>query len=169
MRIRWTGYACMALLMIVSVAAWAQESSPAVTGPAPLRLLLVDATKTFASTARVGALAGAVRTTGAFDLQVCFSDQQDAYDDPMPEVDSRPEGTFDLVLFIPRGLDDGSAATIWIVTTLLPGPNAGWPVVSLLSSIVDKVFAGMAAAVDPSDDLWPALLASLYQTQGWLQ
>jgi hypothetical protein len=170
MRIRWMTCSCAILLAMVSLAVWAQEGAPPATGTAPLRLLLVDATKTFASTARVGALAGAIRTTGAFDLQVCFSDQEDAYEDPMPAVNSRPEGTFDLVLFVPRGLDDGTAMSIWVITNILPGTNAaGWTTVRLLSGLVDKVFAGLASAVDPSQDLWPALLASLYQAEGWLQ
>jgi hypothetical protein len=153
---------------MASLVVSAQETASAMTGPVPLRLLLVDATKTFSSTARVGALAGAIRATGVFDLRVCFSDQQDPYQDPMPDVDTKPDGTFHLVLFIPRGIDDGSAKAIWIITSIPPSTE-GWSVVSLLSGLTDTVFAGLANAVDPSEDLWPGCLASLYYAQGWLQ
>jgi hypothetical protein len=162
--------ACLLLAVLIGLAAGAQEPFPGAEESPGLRLLLVDATKTFSSTARVGALAGAIRSTGLFDLRVCFSNQQDTYQDPMPEADTIPEGPFNLVLFVPRGLDNGTAGTIWIVTTASPWTHSSeWDAVRLLSGLVDAVFAGSATAVGPTEDLWTALLASLYCAQGWLR
>ena len=162
-QMRWMARMCAVILVLAGLSVSAQETGT-------MSLLLVDATKTFASTARVGALAGALRATGSFDLAVCFSDEAEIYRDPMIKMAERPTGTYDLVVFLPRGLDDGTAETIWIVTGVLPwtAPDA-WNTIVLVSHLIDKVFAGSAAAVDPSEDLWPAALASVYQAQGWLR
>jgi hypothetical protein len=166
MRILWIALLSLAVLVAACATGWAQDSSQEST---VLRLLLVDATKTFASTARVGALAGAIRSAGTFDLQVCFSDQEGTYGDPMIDVEPRPEGLFDLVVFVPRGIDDGTDDAIWVITNILPWPSPDtWGVVQLLSGWIDKVFTGLAIAILPTQDLFPALLASLYHAQGWL-
>ena len=139
-------------------------------GAPPMALLIADGTKTFASTARVGALAGAIRATGAFELSVCFTDQESLYDDPLVGVAECPDGAYDIVVYVPRGLDDGTADTLWIVTEVLPWTSPeGWGLVELLSDLIDRVFAGSAVAVDPTEDLWPAFVALVYQAEGWLR
>ena len=152
----------------LSIAGTAESATEELASP--LRLLLVDGTKTFASTARVGALAGAVRSTGMFELAVQFSDETCPYDDPLACEADLPATPYDVVVVIPRGIDDGSADSVWLVTGILPWTSpAQWPAVAALTSIVDQVFAGLATAVDPTEDLWPAFSASLYQTLGWLR
>ena len=164
------GAIIIALLMGLglSIAGTAEPATEELASP--LRLLLVDGTKTFASTARVGALAGAVRSTGMFDLDVRFSSETCPYDDPLAcEVDI-PATPYDVVVIIPRGIDDGTASTVWLVTGILPWTSPeGWPAVAAVGGMIDQVFAGLASAVDPSADLWPAFAASLYQAQGWLR
>ena len=166
-RNRWTGWLCVALLVSFSLAGVAQTNEERAPG---MKLLLIDGTKTFASTARVGALAGAVRSTGMFELDVRFSDETCPYDDPLACEADIPATPYDVVVIIPRGIDDGSASTVWLVTGILPWTSPeGWPVIATVQGIIDKVFAGLATAVDPSADLWPAFAASLYQVQGWLR
>ena len=157
------------LLMLGMALAGSSQEAPA-EGPNLLRLLMVDGTKTFGSTARVGALAGAIRSTGLFELDVRFTDATCPYDDPLACQIDLPETPYDVIVAIPRGIDDGSASSIWVVTTILPwtSPEA-WPAIATVSGMIDPIFAGLAAAVDPSKDLWPAFTASLYQTQGWLR
>lgn len=152
----------------LSVVGAADPTSEALA--VPVRVLLIDGTKTFASTARVGALAGAIRSTGQFELDVRFSDATCAYDDPLACQIDLPETPYDVIVAIPRGIDDGSATSIWLITNVLPWASPDrWPTVAALSGMIDQVFAGLANAVDSSRDLWPAFTASLYQAQGWLQ
>ena len=138
---------------------------------AGVRLLLVDETKTFISTMRVGALAGVLKNIGSFDVSVRLVDVLSSYDDPLTteQLDSG-QAPFDVILVLPRGLDDGSVGQIWLATaemdSLTPTVRAG---VDAASYIVDQVFQGLAEAIDVSEDLWPGLLAALYLQEGWLR
>jgi len=136
-----------------------------------IRLLLVDETKTFTSTMRVGALAGVLKTIGLFDVSVRLVDVPSSYDDPLRAEQPDPAQTpFDVIVVLPRGLDDGSMSQIWLVTpgleSLTPTVRAG---VDAASGIIAQVFQGSAEAIDVSEDLWPGLLAALYLKEGWLR
>jgi len=135
------------------------------------RLLLVDGTKTFASTMRVGALAGALKTIGLFDVCVRLVEVPSSHDDPLQAEQSDAEQTpFDVIVVLPRGLDDASTNQVWLVTaglkSLTPTVLAG---VNAASGIIDQIFQGSAEAIDVSEDLWPGLLATLYLREGWLR
>jgi len=138
---------------------------------AGVRLLLVDETKTFISTMRVGALAGVLNKMGLFDVSVKLVDVLSSYDNPLKteRLDSG-QAPFDVILVLPRGLDDGSVGQIWLATagleSLTPTVRAG---VAAVSHVVDQVFQGLAEAIDVSEDLWPGLLAALYLQEGWLR
>ena len=158
-------------LCITGAVSWGQGGADPGTLPQPVRLLLVDETKTFASTMRVGALAKVVRGTQMFDLSVRLVDVVSSYADPL-EVETIEEGTspFQIILIVPRGIDDGSVNQIWLVTRSFE--EIALPVraaIGALSTIVDQVFQGVAESIDVSEDLWPALAAALYCSQGWLQ
>jgi len=149
----------------VGFAANAGDSPP----PPAYRVLLVDGTKTLASTMRVVGLAGGIRQSGVAELTVLFADGGGPFDDPLRERE-RPSVPYDLILIVPRGIDDGTASRIWI---LVAGNPAASDLVSmavgLLGQGVDLAFSGVARAVGPLDDLWAALSASLYVQQGWLR
>ena len=161
----WFVMCCTLLSIGLSVQTTGQENVAGV------RLLLVDETKTFASTMRVGALAGALKKMGLFDVSVKLVDVSSSYDDPLKteQLDSG-QAPFDVILVLPRGLDDGSVSQIWLATTglesLAPTVRAG---VDAASHIVDQVFQGLGEAIDVSEDLWPGLLAALYQKKGLLR
>ncbi len=156
--------ALLTLLMLASVQAFAQQSQPQIKA----RLLLVDETKTFASTMRVGALAGVLNKTGMVDLSVKMIDVDSSYADPLAglEVSEQP---YDLVLIIPRGIDDGSISQIWLVSEYYETSTPQYALLAGLSRIVDQVFQGLASATDVSEDLWPAWYAALYREEGWLR
>jgi len=170
MRMRPAGRVWIAVLALVGLVGCAHLPARGALAASPMALLLVDATKTFASTARVGALAGALRATKAFDLTVRFTaDQEGLYEDPLFGATERPVDAYDVVVIIPRGLDDGTADTVWIVTGISPWATLdGWGLVGLLSDLVDQVFAGSAGAVDPIENLWVSFVALVYQAEGWL-
>lgn len=163
--VAWFVMCCTLISIGVSAQTTGQEDVAGV------RLLLVDETKTFLSTMRVGALAGALKKMGLFDVSVKLVDVLSSYDDPLKteQLDSG-QAPFDVILVLPRGLDDGSVSQIWLATagleSLAPTVCAG---VEAVSYIVDQVFQGLAEAIDVSEDLWPGLLAALYLHEGWLR
>ena len=142
------------------------------TGPSDMaggaRLLLVDETKTFASTMRVGALAGILRKTGMVDVTVRLVDIESSYGDPLAGL-ATAEEPYDIILIVPKGIDDGSVVQIWLVTRFFEEGSPEDVSLAALSGIIDQIFQGLATAIDVSEDLWPAGYAALYLQQGWLR
>ncbi len=159
----WFVMCCILVGIGLSVQTTGQENVAGV------RLLLVDETKTFASTMRVGALAGALKGLRLFEVSVRLVDVESSYEDPLVGA-SLDQAPFDIILILPRGLDDDSVSQIWLATTglesLAPTVRAG---VDTASHIVDQIFQGIGEAIDVSEDLWPGLLAALYQKKGLLR
>lgn len=161
------GLLCLigALLLGWTVLAAGQEMPPTI------RILVVDETKTFASTMKVAGTIGALRQTGLFEVSVQLSDIENDYDDPllgiMPNPDQDP---FDLILILPRGLDTKPDVGIWLVSN---GFNSLSPLVrgavDLVSNVVDQAFAGSGRTIDVSEDLWPGFLWAAYISKGWMQ
>ena len=156
-------FALLALLFVASVQVLAQSQQQM-----KLRLLLVDETKTFSSTMRVGALAGVLKKTGMVDLSVKMIDVDSSYVDPLAGLDA-PKQPYDLVLIIPRGIDNGSISQIWLVSEYYASSTPQYALLVGLSRIVDQVFQGIAKATDVAEDLWPAGYAALYHKEGWLR
>ncbi len=153
------------LVVVTALVASAQPEGGAI------RVLVVDETKTFASTMRVAGLVGGLRSVGLFDVGVALADVTSSYDDPLADREPEPGADpYDLIVVLPRGLDDGSVRQIWIVSAglsaLPPGAVAS---LSLLTGIVDQVFAGIGEATDVSEDLWPCLLWATYAMNGWIR
>jgi len=133
-----------------------------------IRLLIVDETKSFSSTMRVGALAKVLDQSGMVDLAVEMIDVESSYADPLADL-STPEQPYDLILIIPKGIDDTTIANIWLVSRYYEKTMPQYMLLASLSEIVNQVFKGNAVATDVSEDLWPASYASLYLTEGWLR
>lgn len=134
-----------------------------------VRLLLVDETKTFVSTMRVGALAGVLKGSKLFGVSVRLVDVESSYADPLAGA-SPDQAPFDIILILPRGLDDASVSQIWLVTGALD--NLAPPVrigVEAVSQVLGQIFERIGEAIDVSEDLWPGLLAALYLQEGWLR
>lgn len=155
----------VALLAVIPLGSLSQDAPPLV------RVLVVDETKTFASTMRVAGLVGGLRSVDLFDVVVTLAEVVGNYDDPLgdrtPEEGEEP---FDLIVILPRGLDDGSIGRIWVVSA---GLSSLSPIVTasldMLTGIVDQVFTGIGEAIDVSEDLWPCLLWAVYSTKGWIR
>ncbi len=154
-----------ALVAMVPMALNAQEAPPLT------RVLVVDETKTFASTMRVAGLVGALRSVGLFEVGVALGDVTTNYDDPLAgRLPAEGEEPYDLIVILPRGLDDGSIDQIWIVSAGLSAlPPTVAAALDALAGIVELVFAGVGEAIDVSEDLWPCLLWAVYSTKGWMQ
>ncbi len=158
------GWTCV----LVVAAALVASAQPEV---APIRVLVVDETKTFDSTMRVAGLVGTLRSVGLFDVGVALADVTSSYDDPLAGREPDEGGElYDLIVVLPRGLDDGSIRQIWIVSAglddLSPSVAAGLGVVA---DVLEQVFAGIGEAIDVSEDLWPCLLWAVYSANGWIR
>ena len=144
------GMLCLGIVFALGamLAAYAQETPPMI------EVLLVDGTKTFTSTMKVAGTIGALRQMGLFEISVRLTDSTSDFDDPLyGEERKADEGPFDLILFLPRGLDTKSNVSIWLVSD---GLNSLSPFVrgaiDLISTVVDQVFAG-SGQTDESHDL----------------
>jgi len=139
--------------------------------PESIRVLVVDETKTFGSTMLVAGLVGALRQVGMFDVGVTLADVTSSYDDPLHgRTPADDEDPYDLIVILPRGLDDNSIGQVWIVSagvdSLSPIVVAG---IDMLSVLVGQVFSGTAEAIDVTEDLWPGLLWAVYEPKGWIR
>jgi len=158
-----------AALSLTILCAAVGEASVEEPAAAPFRVLLVDGTKTLTSTMRVVALAEGIRRSGGVDVAMMLADDLGPFDDPLAGR-PLPDVPYDLMIVVPRGVDDGTASRIWI---LIAGDLRANPIVAeaieLLRGGINRAFAGIAEAVGPLDDLWAALMASLYVREGWLR
>ncbi len=136
---------------------------------APYRVLLVDGTKTLEATLRVGGLAGAIRQSGLAEVSVLFSDVTSPFDDPLAGREA-PASPFDLMIWIPRGIGDGTYGTIWVFvgSGLAAQPEAA-AAFAPLSAGIGLAFSGAARVQGPLDDLWALLISAFYESEGWLR
>ena len=170
-RVAMLAIAALMSLFITGAASWGQGDLDSGAFPQPVRLLLIDETKTFTATMRVGALAKVVRNTKMFDLSVKLVDVTSSYADPL-EAETIEEGTspYQIILIVPRGIDNGSVDQIWLVTRSLEEISQPLQAaIGALSTIVDQVFQGIAEATDVSEDLFPGFFAALYLQKGILE
>lgn len=141
------------------------------SGAPPLRLLVLDATKTFLSTMRIGGAVGALKGTGLFDVDVRFVDVTSEWHDPLAG-ERLEDGTqpYDVLLFVPVGLDDRTADWVWV----LSDPSAQRPPslaagLAAVEQIIARVFEGTVSSMDMGDDLFLAFLHSQYVADGWMR
>jgi hypothetical protein len=155
----------VALCLLGGVSTAQQVAFPAV------RLLVVDETKTFLSTMRVGGLVGALKGTGMFDVAVRFADVESGWSDPLagqwPDEDLE---RFDLLLVIPLGIDDGSDDWTWILSdglvSLSPPVLEG---IAVVRELVSVVFEGRVSVIGVYDDLLLGLVYESYAAKGWMR
>ena len=162
---RATLLAFLACLVATSSLATASLAATA----AAYRVLIVDGTQTLASTMRVVGLAGGIKQSGVSDVAVLVAASLGPFDVPLHGW-RQPEIPYDVILLVPRGVDDRTAPRIWVLVAGDPRAN---PLVAqamgLLAGGVDRAFAGIASAAGPLDDLWAALAASYCVQEGWLR
>lgn len=164
---RTIGIACALVTLAAGLAATAQ----ALGGVEPVRLLVIDETKTFLSTMRVAGLVGALKGAGLFAVDVRFATVEKSWTDPLageaPDADSVP---YDVVLVIPRGIDDGTADWVWILSD---GPSDLGPLaaggIEMIREVVGLVFEGAVRPTGVHDDLLLGLLYEIYVAKGWMR
>lgn len=97
-------------------------------GQEPFHLLIVDETQTFSSSIRLQVLASLLNRTGLFELTAKFVRVENSFDDPLQGEE--PDRRYDVILIIPKGIDDGTVRQLWVVTRP-PGSSCprdcAWP------------------------------------------
>jgi len=161
------GLALVLAIVVLSVAAGAQPE----TESSAIRLLIVDETKTFLSTMRVGALVGVLKGAGLFEVDVKFADVATSWDDPLDGETLDPGlEPYDIVVVIPVGIDDGTVD--WVLLVSGPPPLLDPAVLAGLGAvgqITSQVFEGNVRAVGITDHLLVALLYGIYSAEGWMR
>jgi hypothetical protein len=146
------------------------NAQPEAAGEA-VRLLVVDETKTFLSTMRVGGLVGVLKGSGLFHVDVVFADVKSSWNDPLAGEEPSPDlEPYDLVLLIPRGIDDGSIDWACILSDeprlLSAHASSG---IDLVAQVVSQVFEGNVRPIGVHDDLLLGFLYEVYVMEGWMR
>ena len=169
---RIVGLVCLMGILSVGMGMYAQEmAAPASEGLGAIRILVVDETKTFLSTMRVAGIVGTLKQMPGFEVDVQFEDAATTLADPLADTLPSEEAVgYDIVVIIPRGIDDASIGWIWIVSDWLPAlPPQLQAGVAILSQVIDQVFADVATGIDVTEDLYPNILWSEYVVKGWIR
>lgn len=137
--------------------------------PQKVELLLVDETQTLQASLMVNAFAKALKDTGLFTLEAKFVDVRSSFDDPLGanEGDKR----YEMILVIPRALEEGLFRQLWIVTQPINHGTRAEVLegIQAIKSIVHQGSRGQFQAVGVMDDLIPALFSTIFDRNGWLK
>jgi len=133
----------------------------------PVRVLVIDETKTFQESLQVNALAGLLKGNPTFEVAAKLAEVASPLDLPLQH--ETLETTFDLVVLVP--LDLGRGKTVWLFGR--PYFEQKEPQVAqaaqALRGMLSQVFAPQGAAVrGVGDDLFPAIVAGYFLKHGWL-
>lgn len=161
--------ALLLAVLAIGLASLAQDgpASELASASAP-RALLIDETRTFASTMRVGALAGALRQAGV-DLDVRLETVASSFADPLAGLANSADA-FDLILVVPAGIEDGSVDDVWLLRkSTIPDTPDVQSRIEPLRHLLAAVFEGIASPTGVRDDLWLDALAASYEMRGWLR
>ncbi|OGF56161.1 MAG: hypothetical protein A2Z21_10490 [Candidatus Fraserbacteria bacterium RBG_16_55_9] len=134
-----------------------------------VQLLLVDETQTLQASILVQVLAQTLIRTGLFELQAKIVNVQSSFDDPLGP--NPTDKQYELILIIPRGLEDGSLREIWMVTkpiTFGTRPEL-LTAIQTIKSLIEQGTEGRLKAIGVMDDFAPAWFAAIFAWHGWLQ
>lgn len=158
----------LSILLLLLFSAW---GGPGLRGqeeqPARFQLLIADETTSFTASMAVELLARALKRTGLFDLSARIADVDSSFADPLRG--QQPEKRYDIIIIVPRGVQDGTVRQVWIVTRPFHEVSEGLrTAVALIKEIVNGGAQGRLTAVDVTEDAIPAIFATLFIREGWL-
>ncbi len=135
----------------------------------PVALLIVDETQTLQASLMVQAFAKALQDTGLFDLEAKFVTVQSSYDDPLGV--NATDKQYELIVIVPRGIEDGSVPQIWLITRPI-GPQTRPELLAAIELIRQRVAhgsAGLFTALTVMDDGALGIFSSVFERHGWLK
>lgn len=153
-------------ILIAFLLGWGATASQAE--PQKVELLLVDETQTLQASILVQILAQALLETDLFQLEAKIVDVPSSFHDPLGL--NPTEKKYELILIIPRGLEDGSLRQLWIATQPITHKTRPQLMVAIetIKSLIAQGTAGRLEALGVMDDLIPAWFAAIFARNGWL-
>ncbi len=157
-------YGVLALAFIIGL-----SGAPALQiqgQPAPLRVLIVDETRTLLASFQVNALIITLRAMPGFSVAAQFAEVETGME--VPPLKNVTGKSFDLIVIVPRNLEE--LQQIWLITR--PWNELAPPVqssVQTVAQVVGKIFG--STGVHPRDvtqDLVPGWFAAIFQQMGLL-
>lgn len=152
----------MGLLMVFALGGVAQPSER-------VDLLLVDETQTLQASLMVQIYARALQESGLFNLDAKIVSVQSSYDDPLGV--NPTEKRYELIVIVPRGIEDGSVPQIWLITRPI-GPQTRPHLLAAMELIrqrVEQGSAGLFKALTVMDDGALGIFSSVFERHGWLK
>ncbi len=132
-------------------------------------LLLVDETQTLQASILVQILAQALKNTGLFQLEAKWANVQSSFDDPLGSNSTGEQ--YEMILIVPRGLEDGSLRQLWIATRPITHQTR-WEIlagIQAIQALIEQGSQGQLQAVGVMEDLIPAWFAAIFARNGWLK
>jgi hypothetical protein len=131
----------MGLLIVFALAGAAQPSER-------VDLLLVDETQTLQASLMVQVYAKALQESGLFNLDAKVVSVQSSYDDPLGV--NPTEKRYELIVIVPRGIEDGSVPQIWMITRPI-GPQTRPQLLAAMDLIRQRVEQGSRRSIQGFD------------------
>jgi hypothetical protein len=131
----------MGLLIVFALAGAAQPSER-------VDLLLVDETQTLQASLMVQVYARALQESGLFNFDAKVVSVQSSYDDPLGV--NPTEKRYELIVIVPRGIEDGSVPQIWMITKPI-GPQTRPQLLAAMDLIRQRVEQGSGGLIQGFD------------------
>ena len=132
-------------------------------------LLLVDETQTLQASLMVQIYARALQESGLFNFDAKVVRVESSYDDPLGV--NPTDKKYELIVIVPRGIEDGSVPSIWLITKPI-GPQTRPELLNALELIrqrVEQGSAGLFKALTVMDDAALGIFSSVFERHGWLK
>lgn len=132
-------------------------------------LLLVDETQTLQASLMVQIYARALQESGLFNLEAKIARVESSYDDPLGV--NTTDKKYELIVIVPRGIEDGSVPQIWLITLPI-GPQTRPELLAAIELIRQRVAqgsAGLFKALTVLDDAALGIFSSVFERHGWLK
>ena len=157
------------LLGLSFCSGWQTAGSPAEALTPKVELLLVDETQTLQASILVQILAQTLKSTGLFQMDAKVANVRSSFDDPLGP--NPTEKRYELILVVPRGLEDGTLRQLWIVTPPITPATRSQLVatIEMIKTLIAQGTQGRLEAVGIMDDIAPAWFAAIFIRHGWLK
>lgn len=161
MMLKRLGLCALVVLGLVASESNAQSSK--------IDLLLVDETQTLQASLMVQVYARALQESGLFNFDAKIVSVQSSYDDPLGV--NPTDKKYELIVIVPRGIEDGSVLSIWLITKPI-GPQTRPELLNALELIRQRVAqgsGGLFKALTVTDDGALGIFATVFERHGWLK
>ncbi|MCX8102826.1 MAG: hypothetical protein N3E42_00040 [Candidatus Bipolaricaulota bacterium] len=156
-------------IVLLSIIALGTLSALGALAQSKVDLLLVDETQTLQASLMVQIYARALQESGLFNFEAKIVRVASSYDDPLGvnPTDKR----YELIVIVPRGIEDGSVPQIWLITKPI-GPQTRPELLTAIELIRQRVAqgsGGLFKALTVLDDGALGIFSSVFERHGWLK